>query len=125
MTYLLDTHVVLWWLEDARELSQSARRLIADSSNVLFVSAVTIWELRIKQRLQKLSLPANFAAVLAAQAFEELSITHAHAHAVDKLPAIHRDPFDRMLIAQAKCEHLTLVTHDALIKAYDVVTMMV
>jgi PIN domain nuclease of toxin-antitoxin system len=125
MNYLLDTHVLLWWMDDAKELSDDLRRLIADPSHVLFVSAVSIWEARVKQSVGKLELPANFASVLAAQSFEELPITHAHAQAIEKLPAVHRDPFDRMLIAQAKCEGLTLLTRDRIFERYGISVQLV
>jgi PIN domain nuclease of toxin-antitoxin system len=125
MTFLLDTHVLIWWLADAKELSPPARRLIADPSHLLYVSAVSIWEMRVKNRVGKLELPADFASVLAALPFEELSITHAHAHAVEKLPLLHRDPFDRMLVAQAKCENLILMTSDRALERYGISTQIV
>jgi PIN domain nuclease of toxin-antitoxin system len=120
MNLILDTHVLLWWLAGASELSDAARRLISDPSHVVFVSAASVWEIRIKQRLGKLSVPPNFASTLSAQSMEELSINHAHAHAVEKLPMLHRDPFDRMLIAQAKCEGLIVVTHDRMFERYGI-----
>lgn len=118
MNLLLDTHVVLWWLGDAPELSARARSLLGDPSSVLFLSAASVWEMRIKQSLGKLRLPSNFATVLAGQAIEPLPITHAHAHRIEKLPPIHRDPFDRLLIAQAECEGLTIVTRDQVFGRY-------
>jgi PIN domain nuclease of toxin-antitoxin system len=123
--YLLDTHVLLWWLADAKELPEGARRLISDPDHILYVSAASIWEMRIKQRTGKLELPADFASALAGYSFEELPITHAHAHAVEKLPLHHRDPFDRMLIAQAKCEALIVVTRDRVFERYGISTEMV
>ena len=118
MNLLLDTHVLLWWLNDEPSLSKTSRRAIADGRNLVFVSAVVVWEIRIKEALGKLKIPHNFAAVLADQPFEELNITLEHAHAVKKLPDIHRDPFDRMLVAQARVEGFTLVTCDVHLKKY-------
>ena len=118
MNLLLDTHVLLWWLDDNPTLSAAARSAIADGQNLVFVSAAVIWEIRIKHALGKLAIPRNFRNVLDRQPFETLDITADHAHAVGNLPAHHRDPFDRMLIAQAKTEGLTLVARDARLKQY-------
>jgi len=120
MKYLLDTHIVLWWLNDSPKLSAPLRELISSKDNFVVVSAASVWEMRIKQSIGKLELPENFEEILSEQPFERLSITTAHAHAVQQLPDIHRDPFDRMLIAQAKLENLTLATNDKLLKRYEV-----
>ena len=120
MNILLDTHVLLWWLDDHPVLSDKARMPISDGSNLIFVSAAVIWEIRIKQSLGKLDIPPNFRQVLDQQPFEFLAITVEHAHAVGGLPAIHRDPFDRILIAQAKTEGFTILTRDPLFKEYKV-----
>jgi PIN domain nuclease of toxin-antitoxin system len=120
MNLLLDTHTLLWWLDDNPTLSAEARRAIADGANTVFVSAVSIWEIRIKQGLGKLKLPTNFRKVLDGQPFEDLPITTEHAHRVAKLPALHRDPFDRMLVAQAMIERLTIVSRDTDITRYRV-----
>lgn len=108
MNLLLDTHVLLWWLDDHPTLSRKAKAAIADGKNLVFISAVVIWEIRIKQALGKLTIPQNFQKVLNAQPFEMLDITVEHAHEIGDLPAHHRDPFDRMLVAQTKVEHLHL-----------------
>jgi len=120
MNLLLDTHVLLWWLDDHPDLSPRAKSVIADGNNLVFVSAAVIWEIRIKQALGKLEVPANFRKVLDQQGFELLDITVDHAYAVGDLPSHHRDPFDRMLVAQAKLEGLTLVTHDLRLKKYKI-----
>lgn len=120
MNLLLDTHVLLWWLADAPELSAEARAAIGNENNLVLVSAANIWEIRIKQALGKLEIPADFEAVLNAQPFLFLDITVDHAHAVGELPFHHRDPFDRMLIAQAGVERLTLVTHDVQLRDYGI-----
>ena len=118
MNLLLDTHVVLWWLDDNPSLSPRARSAIADSDNLIFVSAAVIWEIRIKQALGKLQLPRNFRDILDRQPFTSLPVTADHAHAVSELPAYHRDPFDRILLAQAKAERLTFVTRDKSLRQY-------
>ena len=123
MNLLLDTHVLLWWLNDHPALSKKSQAAIADGKNLVFVSAVVVWEIRIKAALGKLEIPRNFKKVLESQPFEMLDITVEHAHAVGDLPAHHRDPFDRMLVAQAKVEAFTLVTHDARLKKYRVSLM--
>lgn len=120
MNLLLDTHVLLWWLDDNPKLSEKTRGAIADGERLVFVSAVVIWEIRIKEALGKLKVPRNFRTVLDNQPFDKLDITADHAHAIKNLPDHHRDPFDRMLVAQAKTERLTLVTQDAHLKRYKV-----
>ncbi len=118
MNLFLDTHILLWWLDDNRLLSRQARDAIATTENLIFVSVAVIWEIRIKQALGKLEIPQDFLTTLKRQGFEILSITANHAYKVGELPMHHRDPFDRMLIAQAMEEGLTIVTHDQLFKKY-------
>ncbi|GAB3983584.1 type II toxin-antitoxin system VapC family toxin [Actinoallomurus acanthiterrae] len=118
MRLLLDTHVVLWWLIDAPELADEVKDQI-DTEPDVFVSAASIWELAIKQATGKLG-PADIPEQVAACDLRELPITARHAMAAGRLPSIHRDPFDRMLVAQAQSEGLTLVTHDAMVQKYDV-----
>ncbi|MBT8366259.1 MAG: type II toxin-antitoxin system VapC family toxin, partial [Deltaproteobacteria bacterium] len=112
MNLLLDTHVLLWWLDANPTLSEKAKSAIADGNNLVFLSAAVIWEIRIKQALGKLEIPSSFRQVLDRQPFEMLAINAEHAHTVGDLPTHHRDPFDRMLIAQVKVERLTMVTRD-------------
>src|ERR1035438_6959601 len=102
MRLLLDTHILLWWLANNPSLSVRARELIADPDNAVFVSAVSLWEIRLKQSLGKLQLPADFEERLAGESFESLPLLAAHAREVATLPWHHRDPFDRLLIAQAR-----------------------
>lgn len=123
MNLLLDTHALLWWLDDDPNLTGRARAAIADPENTVFRSAVVVWELRIKQALGKVTLPERFRRVLAEQPFVDLAVTLDHAHAVADLPPIHRDPFDRMLVAQAACDGLTIVTRDPAIRSYGVPTL--
>ena len=120
MNLLLDTHTVLWWLSDDPALSETARAAIADPENTVFLSAVVVWEIRIKQSIGKLDLPDDFGEVLDRQPFTELPVTVDHAHTIVELPAVHRDPFDRMLVAQAIVEHMAIVTRDQSIADYDV-----
>jgi PIN domain nuclease of toxin-antitoxin system len=110
MKLLLDTHLLLWWLDNNPALPQAARALIAEPQNTIFVSAVTIWEIWLKVSLGKLRLPPGFEAQLAAEGFENLPVTAAHARHTERLPWLHRDPFDRMLVAQAAVSGLILLS---------------
>lgn len=101
MSLLLDTHVVLWWLEDDPSLSPAALEAIGDPDQTVYLSSVVVWEIRIKEAIGKLDLPPTFREVLDDQPFVELPVSVEHAHGVSLLPPIHRDPFDRMLVAQA------------------------
>ena len=120
MNLLLDTHAVLWWLNDDPTLSDAARAEISDPENTVYLSAVAVSEMRIKQGIGKLDLPDDFEEVLDGQAFSKLPVTVDHAHTIAGLPAIHRDPFDRMLVAQAVVEGMTIVTRDRRIAEYGV-----
>jgi len=116
---LLDTQVFLWWkLNDAR-LSENVQHVVSNA-DLVFVSAASAWEVAIKIRLGKLSLDEDFASGVADSGFERLMIGFDHAAETRNLPDHHRDPFDRMLIAQARIERLTLVTHDRQIEPYPV-----
>ena len=123
MRLLLDTHTFLWWLSDWERISESARAAIADPNNEVLISAVTGWEIGIKKARGRLVAPDNLAAVVEEKRFEHLSLTFAHAERAAALPPHHRDPFDRMLIAQAQAEGLVLVTRDSRIADYEVATM--
>jgi PIN domain nuclease of toxin-antitoxin system len=118
MKLLLDTHVLLWWLEDSARLPQTMREFIADPERTVFLSAASAWEIRIKQKLGKLDLPADFDEAVDGTDFQWLPISRRHANATADLPMHHRDPFDRMLVAQAQCESLTLLTVDERLTAY-------
>jgi PIN domain nuclease of toxin-antitoxin system len=115
---LLDTHLILWWCADAPELPAEARTLIQDPGNTVFVSAVSHWEIWLKFSLGKLRLPEDFAERLAEEKFENLPLTAVHTRGVALLEWHHRDPFDRMLIAQAQSEGLLLVTADEILGRY-------
>lgn len=122
MRLLLDTHVVLWWLADDPTLAEDLKDIL-DREPDVYVSPVSAWEIAIKQALGKLAEPADLAERIRDSEFRELPIRMIHAVAAGRLPAIHRDPFDRMLVAQARCEDLTLVTRDTHIHRYDVATL--
>lgn len=124
MNLLLDTHVLLWALDDDPSLSPAARAAIIDGHNLVFVSAVTAWELTIKKALGKLRAPTDeYLQELQRHRFTPLDITAEHVLAVERLPPHHADPFDRMLVAQAQVEKLTLVTRDERLLSYGVPTI--
>jgi PIN domain nuclease of toxin-antitoxin system len=114
---LLDTHVFLWWRSNNRRLGRSARAAVAEAG-VVFVSAATAWEAAIKAALGRLEYPDTIDAGVSESGFEKLPITLAHAEHAACLPPHHADPFDRMLVAQAELEGLTLVTHDRNLAPY-------
>ena len=120
MNLLLDTRILLGWLADDPGLSERQRSAIADPANVVYVSAASAWEIAIKKALGKLIAPNDLGAALIASELEQLPVTVAHAEAVGRLPPHHRDPFDRMLIAQAGVEDLTVVTGDPVFAQYEV-----
>ena len=120
MRLLLDTHVLLWALTDDPSLSAAARAAIVDGRNRVVVSAVSAWEITIKRSLGKLRAPADLAEAVAAHRFTPLAVSLEHALAFGALPDLHRDPFDRLLVAQAGVEGLTIVTRDRAIARYDV-----
>jgi len=116
---LLDSHVALWWLEDAGTLGGRCRDLI-ERADEAFFSAVTPWELGIKRAQGKLVMPDGLADALASGGFTPLDVSVRHAEHAPELPPHHRDPFDRMLIAQAQLEALTLISADRSFDPYDV-----
>lgn len=118
MKFLLDTHLLLWWLSNSQLLSAQARELIGDANNTIFVSAVSLWEVWLKSSIGKLRVPSEFAQKLAAEPFTDLPLRAEHTSGVATLEWYHRDPFDRMLISQAKSENLVLLTADKALGAY-------
>jgi len=121
---LLDTHTLLWWLDGDRRLSRRARTAIADEDNSVFVSAASAWELATKARLGKLpealDVATDVAGCLARQGFLDLPITVVHAQRAGSLTINHRDPFDRMLIAQAQMEDLPVVSNEAIFDGFGI-----
>jgi PIN domain nuclease of toxin-antitoxin system len=123
MNLLLDTQVLIWSLAADRRLKSTARRAIEDGSNRVWVSAASAWEIEIKTALGKLQVPGDLLTQMTAVKFDELAIRIEHALYLRHLPALHRDPFDRIIIAQALCEGLTLVTTDPIMRGYPVRTI--
>ena len=124
MRALLDTHAFLWWLADSKRLSRTAYRAIADEANDVFVSAASAWEITTKYRLGRLPEGAvaavDVAGSITGQGFGDLTISVADAERAGRLPGPHRDPFDRMLIAQALAHDLVIVSIDAVFDRYGV-----
>lgn len=120
MRLLLDTHIILWWDADDPRLSDILRAAIASPENEVFVSAASAWEIGIKKASGKLQVGASLAHTIRSRAFTALAITIEHAEWAGSLPLLHRDPFDRLLVAQAQMEGLALVTVDEQILRYQV-----
>ncbi len=120
MRLLLDTHVVLWALADDARLSDASKDRLRDAGNDVAVSAASVWEITIKRALGKLDSPPDLLTELVDSGFDTLAITPAHAVRAGKLPLHHRDPFDRMLVAQAGLEQRAFVTVDTALSAYDI-----
>jgi PIN domain nuclease of toxin-antitoxin system len=121
--FLLDTHALLWWLADSPMLPDSAREKIADPDHDVCVSAVSAWEISIKRELGKLRAPFELADIIEQEGFTELPIRLQHGEKAGCLPPIHRDPFDRMLVAQASIHDMTILTRDENIARYGVKTI--
>ena len=117
---LLDTQVFLWWLADDPSLGKKARAAIAHPLNQIYVSAATTWEISIKKALGKLEAPEDLEMIVEEERFLKLPITLRHGETAGRLPLYHRDPFDRMLVAQAMVENLTIVTADRRFYRYGV-----
>jgi PIN domain nuclease of toxin-antitoxin system len=124
MRILLDSHTLLWWMDDPEKLSPAARAAIADPRNEVLASAVSIWEIGLKRSKGKLRIPENFADFLPENGILELPFSSAHAQASISLPAIHGDPFDRALIAQCQLESLTFATRDGVMGDYNIAVLV-
>lgn len=120
MRLLLDTHSLLWWLAEPETLSAEARDAITKASNEVYVSAASAWEIAIKKRLGKLEAPDDLENQIRDNNFSPLPISVRHGLAVERLPPIHRDPFDRMLVVQTQLEGLTIISRDDMIPRYEV-----
>src|SRR6266404_3421143 len=123
MRYLLDTHIYLWWLANNKKLSESTKKAITDSNNTVCVSLVSFWEISIKVRTKKLQLKTSFSSLYENLQFVLLNITIEDVFKLHELPLHHKDPFDRILIAQAMAEKCTLITNDKKIKTYKIPTL--
>ena len=119
MSLLLDTHAFLWWLADS-PMQTDAMKRIADPDVLVAVSAASVWEIAIKRAIGKLRVEGSMASAVHQGGFESLAVSSEHAERVGDLPPHHRDPFDRMLIAQAQIENLTIVTRDKQFASYDI-----
>ncbi len=117
---LIDTHVLLWWLSDDHSLGNMSKALIADPRNEIFVSGATSWEIAIKKKKGLLDAPDGIDSIVEDEGFSKLPISLFHGELAGSLEEIHRDPFDRMLIAQAQSEGLELLTADRIIPKYGV-----
>lgn len=127
MSYLLDTHVLLWALAEPGKLGSQAKRIIADPKEEVWFSSASLWEIAIKYQLGKLPLPGSpislFPPYLAEAGFRALAVMPHHALGVGTLPALHRDPFDRMLVVQANAEGHTLMSVDPIFERYGIATV--
>lgn len=123
MKLLLDTHILLWTAGQAENLSRQARGLLNDPQNALVFSVVSLWEIAVKRSIGRANFQVDVRLLrrgLLDNGYEELAILSAHALAIDSLPPLHKDPFDRMLVAQAQVEGITLLTADAQLARYPV-----
>ena len=119
MRFLLDTHILLWWIDDDKRLSGQARQIIKDQCNEIYVSDISFWEIQIKVMNGKLNVDLETVIQqLPVNNFLPLNLNSRHIMALAKIPDHHQDPFDRMLIAQAITEPLHLITHDAIVAKY-------
>ena len=119
MRLLLDTHVLLWWLADDRKLAKPAREIIANPDNDVHVSSASVWEAAIKAALGRLEIELDdLEDAIVRNGFRPLPVGFRHAITAGRLPSVHRDPFDRMLVAQASVEELRVVSHDRIFERY-------
>ncbi len=121
MKYLLDTHMVLWWLTDPDTIQKKAQKIIRDRSNVVYISSASLWEMAIKKSIGRLTLPHNLIEMIAMESFKILPITAEESLGVADLPMHHTDPFDRLLIMQAKLNDLIIITRDSKMADYPVI----
>ena len=124
MRYLLDTHIFLWSLREPDKLSSEALAILKNTENIVYVSAAVSWGIFVKRAKGTLAFTGNILKILDQQSFEPLPISHQHTTALELLPAIHHDPFDRIMIAQAVVEDLTLITRDKMILRYENVKLL-
>ena len=120
MNLLLDTHVFLWWCDQNPKLKDEASKAIANPDNTIYISVASAWEIAIKEALGRLKTPGQVEDAVEKNGFSPLGISFAHARTAGALPLHHRDPFDRMLVAQARTDRLVIVTHDSLLQPYQV-----
>lgn len=123
MRYLLDTHVVLWWLTEPEKIHAKAQKIIRDRTNEIFVSSASFWEMAIKKSIGRLTLPHNLLETVAMEGFKVLPIMPDECIGVADLPLIHADPFDRLLVLQSKLYDLVIITRNAKIAEYPTITL--
>lgn len=123
MQYLLDTHIMLWWLVSPNKLSEMAQKIIQNKSNTVFLSSVSIWEMAIKKSIGRLTLPHNLLETIISENIKILPIMPEECLGIVDLPLIHSDPFDRLLVMQAKLNDLVFITQDSKIAEYPIVTI--
>lgn len=124
MKYLLDTHIILWWLTNPNKLKATTRKIITNVTNTIFISSISILELAIKKETKNMVIPSNILETLKSERFKFLDLIAEESLSVINLPNIHKDPFDRLLIAQAKLNDLTLITKDKKILKYPINTLV-
>lgn len=120
MRLLLDSHALLWWRTDAPALGTAARVAISDAASDMLVSIAGLWEITMKEASGKLTLPTDLETMMREEGFSVLPIAHSHLRSLKGLPRLHRDPFDRMMIAQALAEGIPIATRDRIFAAYGV-----
>ena len=120
MKLLLDTHAALWFLAGDDRLGDNARRQLTDDANRVLLSAAVVWEIAVKRALGKLTVPDEYLSLLLDAGVQPLPVSLAHAAAVEQLPSHHRDPFDRMLVSQARLEGAALVSRDEALRPYGI-----
>lgn len=118
--FLLDTQIFIWWMEDQKRLKENIKSVLTDSTNTIFLSVTSVWEMVIKLKIGKLKLPKNWKQTIRNGRFEILPVNLEHTLALEELPLHHKDPFDRMLIAQANVEGCTFITVDQKIQKYKI-----
>lgn len=123
MRYLLDTHVILWWLTEPEKIHTKAQKIIRERTNEIYVSSVSFWEIAIKKSIGRLTLPHNLLETMAIEGFKILPIMPEECIGVADLPLLHANPFDRLLVLQAKLYDLVIITRDAKIAEYPTITI--
>lgn len=123
MNYLLDTHVVLWWLTEPKNIATKARNIIANKEENIYVSSASLWEMAIKKGVGRLKFPSNLLEIITGEGFNIIPINASESLSVADLPLIHHDPFGRMLVMQAKLNDMILITRDETIMKYPVITL--
>lgn len=118
MNYLIDTHILLWWLANSKQMKIKTRKILENPENQIFVSSVSVWEIIIKKSLKKLQAPSNLVEMIHHNEFDELPVRFYHAEALEKLQKHHHDPFDRLLIAQSISENLAFISADSQMQKY-------